>query len=95
MTVVWDAEETPNLAATMNCVNGRYGKDWKPQTVSTFLSRLVKKGFLTFYRKGRYAYYEPAVSKEEYCAAEAARMADMFFAGDTEKFAQFVREQKK
>lgn len=94
MTVVWDALEAPDLAETRRRVNEKFDKTWKPQTVSTFLTRLVHKGFLTFYRKGRYSYYEPVVNKEEYCAAEVIRIADMYFAGDMEKLAQFVRAEE-
>ena len=41
LVTVWDAEETPDLSAVMNRVNSRFGHGWKPQTVSTFLGRLV------------------------------------------------------
>lgn len=91
MTIVWDSDSAPDLAETRKRVNVKFGKTWKPQTVSTFLTRLVRKGFLTSYRKGRYAYYEPVVKKDEYCAAEITRIADLYFAGDTEKLAHFVR----
>lgn len=95
MTIVWDLDSAPDLAETMKRVNAKFGKTWKPQTVSTFLTRLVQKGFLTSYRKGRYAYYEPVVKKDEYCAAEVTRIADLYFAGDTEKLAHFVQAVKR
>ena len=47
-------------------VNTQHGKNWKTQTVSTFLARLVKKDYLKMYRKGRCFYYQPLVDKEEY-----------------------------
>lgn len=43
MVVVWSSVEAPNLAAVMNAVNEKFDHAWKPQTVSTFLARLVKK----------------------------------------------------
>ena len=54
MKVIWDSTEELALQEVMDGVNHENGKNWKPQTVSTFLSRLVKKGFLNMYRKGRY-----------------------------------------
>ena len=78
LATVWDAEETPDLSAVMNRVNSRFGHGWKPQTVSTFLGRLVKKGFLETYRKGRYTYYLPRVSKESYKKAAVAEMEALF-----------------
>ena len=68
MKVIWDSTEDLALQDIMNRVNQENGKSWKPQTVSTFLARLVKKSFLTVYRKGRYSFYQPAVSKEDLAA---------------------------
>lgn len=84
MSAVWAADKAsaPSLSTVMDFVQVEYGKDWKPQTVSTFLSTLVRRGFLTSYRKGRYTYYEPAVSKAEYVTAEITRMAAVFCAGN-------------
>lgn len=41
-------------------------KEWKPQTVSTFLSRLVKKQYLAVEKYGASNVYTPLISKEEY-----------------------------
>ena len=65
----------------------RNGKSWKPQTVSTFLARLVKKSFLTVYRKGRYSFYQPAVSKEDFWKATVQENARFFDKGDMAAFA--------
>ena len=82
MSVIWDATHDLALEEVMNEVNRRYGKTWKPQTVSTFLTRLRTKGFLNMYRKGRYAYYQPLVTKEEYCQYELLIMAERFYGGN-------------
>ena len=39
---------------------------WKPQTVSTFISKLVRKGYLEPYRSGQYIYYHILISMDEY-----------------------------
>lgn len=95
MAIVWDTKEAPDLAETRKRVNEKFNKTWKPQTVSTFLTRLVQKGFLKSCRNGRYVYYEPAVSKDTYCAAEITRIAELYFKGDVEKFAHFVRAMER
>ncbi len=82
MKVIWDSKEELALQEIMNGVNQENGKNWKPQTVSTFLSRLVKKGFLNVYRKGRYSYYQPIVSKEEYWKTTMQENARFFTKGD-------------
>lgn len=82
MKIIWDSTEDLALQEVMDRVNEENGKSWKPQTVSTFLSRLVKKGFLTAYRKGRYSYYQPVVSKNEFWKATMQENARFFTKGD-------------
>ena len=66
MKTVWDAAEELSLMEIMQRVNDKYHKQWKPQTVSTFLARLVRKGYLRHYRQGRVFYYQILVPLEEY-----------------------------
>ena len=66
MKVVWDAEEELSLMEIMERVNTKYEKDWKPQTVSTFLARLVRKEYLQHNRQGRQYFYKIHVPLEEY-----------------------------
>lgn len=82
MKVIWDAKEELALQEVMTGVNAENGKNWKPQTVSTFLARLVRKGFLSVYRKGRYSYYQPLVSKEEFWRTTMQENARFFTKGD-------------
>ena len=53
MKVIWDSTEELALQEVMDGVNHENGKNWKPQTVSTFLSRLVKQGRLLARDDGR------------------------------------------
>ena len=66
MKCVWDLGDGARLAHIMGLANEKYDKDWKPQTVSTFLGKLVGKGFVEQYRDGRYFYYRILISKHEY-----------------------------
>lgn len=66
MKTVWDAEDELSLMEVMTRVNEKYKKNWKPQTVSTFLARLVKKGYLRHYRQGRVFFYQILVPLEKY-----------------------------
>ena len=91
MSIIWSADEAPDLAAVRARVNARYGKEWKPQTVSTILCRLVKKDFLSMYRKGRYCYYVPLIEQEEYCESQIQRIATLFFGGDLQELGKFVQ----
>lgn len=68
MKCIWDSEEELTLPDIVAAVNYRFHKDWKPQTVSTFLARLVRKDYLNMYRKGRTFFYVPLIQKEDYSA---------------------------
>ena len=90
MSIVWSSETPQSLKTILVDVNARYGKEWKPQTVSTILCRLVKKGFLSMYRKGRYCYYVPLIKQEEYCESQIQRMATLFFDGMVQELGNFA-----
>ena len=66
MKCVWDLGDGARLAQVMGLANEKYKKDWKPQTVSTFLGKLVKKGYLEQYREGRYFSYRILIDKHDY-----------------------------
>ena len=66
MLIIWDASKDLSMQEICAECNQRFGKNWKTQTVSTFLARLVQKGSLSMQRKGRVFYYTPLVTKQEY-----------------------------
>ena len=82
MKTVWDADEELSLMEIMQKVNDKYHKEWKPQTVSTFLARLVRKGYVQHYRQGRVFLYQILVPIEEY-RTQLAREFDEFWFYDS------------
>ena len=73
MKTVWESEEPLPVQEIMTRTNLKYGKKWKVQTISTFLGRMVKKGYLNMERKGRVFYYDPLVTEEVYRKRELDR----------------------
>lgn len=95
MNIVWGSDVPLDLKAVTERAEQLYHKDWKQQTVSTFLSRALKKGYLTMERKGRVFIYYPVVSKEEYKQKEVGRFMDFWSDGKVgELFASLVKEKK-
>ena len=76
MTIIWNNEAELDLAAVMAQTNERYHTAWKP--------RAKKKGFLASYQKGRYSYYQPLVSKEEYRKMKLLALLTQFYDNDRE-----------
>ena len=94
MKCVWDLGDGTRLAHILALANEKYGKDWKSQTVSTFLGKLVLKGYLDQYRDGRYFCYRILISKSDYRCHELAREMHLWDDGDMELFAsELLNEQ--
>lgn len=97
MAVIWAEKEPMALAEIMDKVNAKFNKSWKSQTVSTFLAKIVRKGYLTSYRKGRHVYYVPLFTRDEYFvkALEELRKNCGVPAEDMQKFFSKMLQEKK
>src|SRR3989442_12807457 len=68
---------------------------WKPKTIHTLLSRLVRKGALKFERKGREYLFHPLVSAEQCEHAVTRSFLRRFFGGELAPFlARFMEREK-
>src|SRR6266436_5918130 len=92
MKVVWDkAPLTTNQVVEMLDEKTH----WKPKTIHTLLSRLVRKGALAFERKGREYEFHPRVSAQEGEHAVSRSFLGRFFEGELAPFlARFVEREK-
>lgn len=86
MKTVWDAEKELGLMEITKSVNAAYHKDWKPQTVSTFLGRLVRKDYLESHRQGRVFYYRILVPQEDYLREMTEQFIAFWYQGNVEAF---------
>ena len=66
MKELWDKGEDLSAQDLHRLLLEHYGKDHKPSTLRTFISRLLEKGYITTYRIGRYSFLRPLVSEDEY-----------------------------
>lgn len=89
---IWDTENDMSLLQIVDMVNARFGKNWKPQTVSTFLSRLVKKDCLSMYRVGRQFFYHPAVEKKEFGVDAVTDCVRSWCGNDASVFLTMLKE---
>lgn len=94
MKTVWDAERELSLTDITQRVNETYHKEWKSQTVSTFLARLVRKGYLKHYRKGRIFYYQILVPQEEYVGEMARRFVEFWNQGSVDNFLEALKARR-
>ncbi|MFC9708717.1 BlaI/MecI/CopY family transcriptional regulator [Paenibacillus sp. JNUCC31] len=80
MEAIWECEPPVTSTELLHLFSQR-GKDWKAQTISTFLSRLVDKGALMATRHGRTNKYVPRISPEDYKLLETQQVLDDLYQG--------------
>lgn len=67
MKLVWEKDSI----TSEEIITGLSEKmNWNPQTIKTFITRLVKKEVISYKRSGRTYYYYSLISKEEYVKSE-------------------------
>ena len=81
MQLIWEKGGTALFAEIIDAV-GQKNLEWKYNTVLTFLSRLVDKGFLSTNKIGRRNEYRAAVSEQEYHAAQTKMFVDKVYDGN-------------
>ena len=63
---LWTRETPATFSEIMVHFNETEHKEWKKQTVNTFLSRLSQKGFLNIDKSGKRAIYIPSVTEKKF-----------------------------
>ncbi|MDE7247392.1 MAG: BlaI/MecI/CopY family transcriptional regulator [Lachnospiraceae bacterium] len=94
MKTLWDAEKEIGLMEITRRVNEAYDKDWKPQTVSTFLARLVRKSYLESYRQGRVFFYRILVPQMDYVGEMAEQFIAFWNRGSVEEFLEALEKRR-
>lgn len=80
----------PALHNILNLLNEKNGCKWKSQTVSTFLFRLVEKGYIESVREGRLIYYTCKFTKDAFLKQYFDNSAGLLFGGDKERMKQAI-----
>lgn len=86
MKIIWESGEILSAQEITARVNKTYKKDWKHQTVSVFLGRIIKKGYLTSERRGRLFFYHPLITEAEYGEREIRKCVDFWSQGRADVF---------
>lgn len=69
--------------------------DWGPKTVQTMLSRLAKKGVLTYEKDSRMFVYSPLVKQEDYIRQESDSFLNRFFNGNVGSMVSAFLDQEE
>ncbi len=78
MKVIWE-----NFPISTNEIIEKFENksQWSPKTIQTLISRLVKKGIITYEKQSRVYIYTPLISENEYINQESKSFLDKFYNG--------------
>lgn len=81
MEFLWLNNVGTSLKEICNYFNGEVKKDWKQQTVRSFLLRLKDKGYVNIYMdtKTKKYVYLPSLTKEDYLQGMTQNVLNKFF----------------
>ena len=86
MEFFWDAQKEYDFKELMQHFNEEGGKEWKKQTLNTFLSRLLDKGLLERRMEGRKAYYRYRLDQKQYEQEKAKEVLENGYDGKISHF---------
>ena len=86
MDIIWDAQHPLMIQEILDEVQKRYDKEWRPQTLSSFLRSLVGKELLDYHRKNMFSFYWSCMSRKEYAACIQKQVLEEWFHGSCEEF---------
>jgi len=84
MHTIWELATPVTVAQLLEVFEE--SKGWKTSTMSTLLSRLIEKGFLTKEMKGKVNYYDVNLSLEDYKKHEAQSLLTNLYGGNVKTF---------
>ena len=84
MQAIWELAGPVTVAQLLVIFDER--KQWKTSTLSTILSRLIDKGFLTKSMKGKVNFYEVVLTFQEYQKRETQNLLTNLYSGNVKSF---------
>ena len=96
MQMIWASGHPMTSSELLDIFARDKGKEWKGQTMATFLARLVEKGVLiSTKQQGRTNIYEPCMSPEEYRSQEAKSLLKTLYEGSVKTFLATLYDGKE
>lgn len=86
MEVLWSKNEAVSFGWLMDYFNTQRGKQWKRQTLSTFMLRLAEKNVIVAKNQGRQMFYCPTMTKKQHESAKANGILDTLYSSSIKNF---------
>ena len=85
METLWAKGEPIYLGELLEVFNARTNKDWKKQTLNTFLVKMQQKNLVQAVEGARFKKYRPAVVREAYLEEASKAFLDRNYGGSFAK----------
>ena len=95
MQIIWASGHPMTSGELLDIFARLKDKEWKGQTIATFLARMVEKGVLISTKQGRANIYEPRISPEEYKSLEAKSLLEKMYEGSVKNFLTTLYDGKE
>lgn len=92
MSILLEAGEPLILTEIMKRAKTRFNKEWKMQTVATFMARMELKGYIGSYKVGRYSHYKPEITLVDFREQKFHEMQELLLFDNTVAMSNFLRD---
>ena len=86
MEYLWNQEEGKTFGDITEYLNTTCQKEWKKQTINTFIRRLMEKGLIVSQNSLKRRVYYPSMSYTDYRQWEAKDFLSEFYGGSMKMF---------
>lgn len=95
METLWAKGEPVFLGELLDDFNIRTQKNWKKQTMNTFLIKMQQENLVTAIEGERFKRYTPTITKEEYLGEVTQNFLDKNYEGSCAKMLAMLSEGEK
>ena len=92
MRIIWNNGGTAMFAQIMNVLNEK-DREWKPNTVLTFLARLADKGIISSIKHGRNNEYIALITAQDYLAEQTKTFVHKVYGGNAKHLVSALLRQ--
>lgn len=95
MDFLWKNDGGKGFSEIMEYLNGELHKNWKKQTINTFIRHLIGKGLISADTSQKSRRYSAALTPAEYARGKADKILADFYDGSVEVFLSALTGGKK
>ena len=95
MDFLWKNDGGKGFSEIMEYLNGEFHKNWKKQTINTFIRHLIDKGLISADTSQKSRRYSAALTPAEYARGKADKILADFYDGSVEVFLSALTGGKK